>query len=156
MKLQNRLLKWFLYSLLAPLLGGWGAGCSVSRKVTTDKSVWQADSVALTRRDSLALSRSLQASVGQSVQLKHFTFSRPDSTGRQYVESATLLSALTNETYTEQSAAERTQTATLTETHAEQATQHTETKTPAKSFPYWSVAIAVAGIALACVYRSKY
>jgi hypothetical protein len=86
----------------------------------------------------------LQASIGQSVRMRHYTFSPPDSAGRQYVESATLLSATTDETYTEQAAGERKQTAILTEAHAEQAAEHTGSASRNKPFPYWIVGVGVA------------
>jgi hypothetical protein len=95
-------------------------------------------------RDSLALSRSLQASIGQTVRMRHYTFSRPDSAGRQYVESATLLSSVTDETYTEQATGERKQQASLTETHTEQSAEHTETEPRTRHFPYWIVGVGIA------------
>jgi hypothetical protein len=111
--------------------------------------------VVWTGLDSLALSRRLQASIGQSVRLRHFTFSAPDSAGRQYTESATLLSAVTGEAYTEQTAAEVKQTAMLTEMHTGQSAEHTETGLPDGRFPYRTVAAAVVatGLALAVLRR---
>jgi hypothetical protein len=88
------------------------------------------------------------------VRLRHFTFSAPDSAGRQYTESVTLLSAVAGEAYTEQAAAEVKQTAALTETHTGQAAKHTETGLPAGRFPYTAVAVVVvAGLALAVLWR---
>jgi hypothetical protein len=130
-----------LISLLLP------GGCSVSRQAEADRSFQKADAVAWAMRDSLALSRSLQASVGRSVRMRHVTFSRPDTAGRQYVESATLLSAATSEVYTGQASGERKQMANLTETHAGQSAEHTATASRIKRFPYWITAVAAAGIA---------
>jgi hypothetical protein len=97
-------------------------------------------------RDSLALSRSLQASIAQTMRIRHYTFSPPDSAGRQYVESATLLSSTTGETYTEQAAGERKQTATLTEERTNQSAEHTETGPRSRRFPYWIIAAVGVGI----------
>jgi hypothetical protein len=101
-------------------------------------------------QDSLSLSRSVQASIGQSIRLRHYTFSPPDSAGRQYVESATLLTSTTDESYTEQVAGERKQTASLTEERIEQAAEHTETGSHSRPFPYWIV--GVIGVALPYTY----
>jgi hypothetical protein len=140
MKIQ----KWLLWFLLASPLGGWGVGCS-----PINKSTFRADSVRWVGSDSLALSRKLQASIGQSVRLRHFTFSAPDSAGRQYVESATLLTSATGETYAEEVAAEVKQTVTLTETHAIQSAEHTAAGIRPKRVPYWIVAALAAGIIVA-------
>jgi hypothetical protein len=96
----------------------------------------------------MALSRSLQVSARQSVQLRHFTFSRPDSAGRQHVESATLLSAVTGETHTEQAVEERKQTASLTEVHAGQVAEHTVTGSHVNHLPFWIAGVVAAGITI--------
>jgi hypothetical protein len=131
---------------------GWAGlvSCS-SRKATFS----QADSLTWTRRDSLWLSRSLQASIGQTMQLQHYTFSPPDSAGKQYVASATLLSATSDETYTEQATGEAKQTATLAATHTAQSTEQTITGTHTKRFPYWIVAAVGLLVAGALMYRKK-
>jgi hypothetical protein len=60
-----------------------------------------------------------------------------------------LLTSVTGETYTEEVAAEVKQTATLTETHAEQSAEHTAAGIRPKRFPYWIVAALTAGIIVA-------
>ncbi|MDR3141067.1 MAG: hypothetical protein LBU37_05010 [Tannerellaceae bacterium] len=132
-----------LHLLLINLL--LSVSCSVSRKATADRTFRQADSVAREMRDSLALSRRLQASFGQSAQVRHVMFSPPDSAGRQYVASVTLLSAVTGGAYAEQSSGERKQTANQTEMHAEQSVEHTGSGSRAGRFPYW---MAAAGIGI--------
>jgi cobalamin biosynthesis Mg chelatase CobN len=107
-------------------------------------------------RDSLAVSRNLQAAIGQTIRLRQYTFSPPDSTGRQYVESATLLTSVTDKTYTEQAAGERKQTTSLTETHAEQSAEHTETAPHTRRFPYWMVGVVVVVVVVVgIIYASR-
>ena len=131
------------FLLINLLLSG---SCSVSRKTTADSTSRQEDVVVRAMRDSAALSHRVQALVRKSIQVRHFTFSRPDSAGRQYVESAAVLSAATGETRSEQTTGEAKQTIIRTEEHARQSAEHTDIHTQTKRFPYW---IAIAGLTAA-------
>lgn len=91
------------FLLIYLLLSG---SCSVSRKAMADRTFRQEDAVVRAIRDSAAATHRVQAATRKAVQVRHFTFSPPDSAGRQHVESATVLSAATGETYTGQTTGE--------------------------------------------------
>ncbi|GEM_PF-3242654 len=78
------------------------SGCSANRKAIIKEHLFQTDSIFYNRKDSLYVNRLVQSAIKHAVQIKHITFSSPDSIGHQYVKSVSAITANTNKQQTEE------------------------------------------------------
>jgi len=115
--------------IITCILSGILFGCYSTHKT---RGLAYIDSLSYTRKDSLFLRHLIQANTNRSVELRHITFSPPDTTGKQTVETLTLVSASTQQKV----ASEKTEKASSIENNVNNTTFVEEKQQIKSNFKY--------------------